>query len=217
MRKVTNDVISAVEDGLLDWEEVARACLNYLSEDDVEDMVRLNGWAITDDELFDDLESEDADLAGKIVKYNGMTVKVLRKLTEQEKQGRAHLNNPDAGDYYEVETTAKEIGSSKFIVWETRLRDSLTEDVAEDLEDDFVFVSEMRHKDYVIEFFRHKQDGKYYWQAEYDGEDRKLSNFNIWIATRGISLYSEDEEGYPAKADVVDKAKEWVSKQKDRW
>lgn len=91
------------------------------------------------------------------------------------------------------------------------------EDQYSDEEDDFVFVSEMRHKDYVIEFFKNKQDGKYYWQADYDGEDRKLGNFNIWITVRGISLYSEDEEGYPTKAAVVAKAKEWVNKQKRRW
>ena len=60
--------------------------------------------------------TEDADLTGKIVKYDGMMVKVLRKLTEQEKQKRAHLNNPDAGDYYEVEITSKELGPSRFIV-----------------------------------------------------------------------------------------------------
>ncbi len=161
--------------------------------------------------------TEDADLTGKIVKYKGITVKVLRKLTEQEKQKRAHLNNPDAGDYYEVETTSKEVGPSKFIVWEARLRDSLTEDVTEDSEDDFVFLSDMRHKDYFIEFFKNKQDGKYYWQAEYTGEDRKLGNFNIWITVRGISLYSEDDEGYPTKAAAVSKAKEWVNKQKRRW
>lgn len=61
---------------------------------------------------------------GEIVKYKGMTVKVLRKLSEYEKQKRSHLNNPDAGDYYEVETTkvSKEIGGTLgFIVWEAKL------------------------------------------------------------------------------------------------
>lgn len=87
----------------------------------------------------------------------------------------------------------------------------------EDSEDDFVFVSEMRHKDYVIEFFRNKQDGKYHWQADYDGEDRRLGNFNIWVTVRGISLSYQDDEGYPTKADVVAKAKEWVNEQRNRW
>ena len=80
----------------------------------------------------------------------------------------------------------------------------------EDTEDNFVFVR--RHKDYVI--FKNKQDGKYYWQAEYDGDDRKLGNFNVWIKTRGIRLYSEDDEGYSTKTDAVSKAKEWIDKQK---
>ena len=59
----------------------------------------------------------------KIVKYKGMKVKVLRKLTEQEKQKRAHLNNPDAGDYYEVEAVSKVLGTTRFIVWEGKLTD----------------------------------------------------------------------------------------------
>lgn len=91
--------------------------------------------------------------------------------------------------------------------------DSLTEAA----EDDFVFVSEMRYKDYVIEFFKDTQDGKYYWQADYDGNDRKLGNFNIWVTTRGISLCSEDDKGYLTKEDVVSKATEWVDKQKRKW
>lgn len=50
-RKVTNDVISAVEDGFLDWEAVARAALDYLSENEVIDMVEMNAWSIvTEDE-----------------------------------------------------------------------------------------------------------------------------------------------------------------------
>jgi len=58
VRRVTNDIINAVEDGFLDWEEVARAALKYMSEDEVEDMARLNDWLIADDE---DLE-EDLDI-----------------------------------------------------------------------------------------------------------------------------------------------------------
>jgi len=84
--------------------------------------------ALRDYNLKLDSITEDADLTGKIMKYKGMKVKVLRKLTEQEKQRRAYAANPDAGDYYEVEATSKELGTSKYIVWEARLRDSITED-----------------------------------------------------------------------------------------
>lgn len=80
-----------------------------------------------------------------------------------------------------------------------------------------IFVGEMRYRDYVIEFFWNKQAGKYYWQASYDGEESRLGNFNIWLTVRGISLYSEDDKGYPTKAEAVAKAKEWVNKQKRRW
>ncbi len=58
---------------------------------------------------------------GRVVKYNGMLVTVLRKLTEQEKQERAYAANPDAGDYYEVEAASKALGTYKYIVWEAKL------------------------------------------------------------------------------------------------
>ena len=44
----------------MDWEEVARASLKYMSEDEVEDMARLNDWLIADDEdLEEDFDSEE--------------------------------------------------------------------------------------------------------------------------------------------------------------
>ena len=45
VRKITDDVISAVEDGFLSWETVAKAALVYMSEDDVADMAQINDWA----------------------------------------------------------------------------------------------------------------------------------------------------------------------------
>jgi len=50
-REVTNNLICSVEEGFVTWEDVARACLSYMSEDDVKDMCRLNGFnCYTDDE-----------------------------------------------------------------------------------------------------------------------------------------------------------------------
>lgn len=49
VRKVTNDLQGFVEAGILTWEEIAKACLNYMSEDDVADMVRSN-WVLVEDE-----------------------------------------------------------------------------------------------------------------------------------------------------------------------
>lgn len=48
------------------------------------------------------------------------TGKIVRKLTDKEKQDRAFLANPDAGDYYEVE---KEDGY-KTIVWDAKIKPS---------------------------------------------------------------------------------------------
>lgn len=50
VREVTDNVISAVEDGFLSWESVAKAALRYMSEDDVADMAQANDWALFADE-----------------------------------------------------------------------------------------------------------------------------------------------------------------------
>lgn len=47
---------------------------------------------------------------------------VVRKLSDQEKQDRAFLANPNAGDYYEVEY-GKDGNRSKSIVWEGKLKE----------------------------------------------------------------------------------------------
>lgn len=47
--------------------------------------------------------------------------KIIRKLSEQEKQDRAALNNPNAGDYYEIEAGSGDF-ASKFVVWEARIK-----------------------------------------------------------------------------------------------
>ena len=54
-RKYTNQVIENVESGLIDWEAVARACLCYMSEYDVEDMAKCEGL------IEDDSEDEDEE------------------------------------------------------------------------------------------------------------------------------------------------------------
>ena len=46
--------------------------------------------------------------------------KILRKLTDKEKKDRAFLANPDAGDYYEVESDY----GSKDIVWAAKIKPS---------------------------------------------------------------------------------------------
>lgn len=46
--------------------------------------------------------------------------KILRKLTDKEKKDRAFLANPDAGDYYEVESDY----GSKAVVWAAKIKPS---------------------------------------------------------------------------------------------
>lgn len=53
MRKATNKVIEMAEEGVLSWEAIARAALDYMSEDEVADMAQCN-------EFIDD-ESEDEE------------------------------------------------------------------------------------------------------------------------------------------------------------
>lgn len=48
MRKATNKVIDLVEEGVLSWETIARAALDYMSEDEVADMAQCNEF-IEDD------------------------------------------------------------------------------------------------------------------------------------------------------------------------
>ena len=48
MRKATNKVIEMAEEGVLRWETIARAALNYMSEDEVADMAQYNEF-IEDD------------------------------------------------------------------------------------------------------------------------------------------------------------------------
>ena len=57
VRKVTNQLIDLVDEGLLDWETVAMACLSYMSERDVADMAQYNY-------LIDD-ENDENDEAGE--------------------------------------------------------------------------------------------------------------------------------------------------------
>ena len=53
-RKITNKVLELAEDGLLSWEVIARAALNYMSEDEVNDLAKSEcffEWYDEEDEL----------------------------------------------------------------------------------------------------------------------------------------------------------------------
>lgn len=43
-RRVTRRVLELAEEGVLCWEQIARDCMNYMSEDEVQDMSEGNGY-----------------------------------------------------------------------------------------------------------------------------------------------------------------------------
>lgn len=55
-RKITNEVLSLIEDGVLDKDTVILACLKYMSEDDVADMAYINGFLYDEEDVWDDDE-----------------------------------------------------------------------------------------------------------------------------------------------------------------
>jgi|CryBogDrversion2_10_1035300.scaffolds.fasta_scaffold14870_2 hypothetical protein len=60
-REYTCKLLEAVEEGLLDPEAALRACLCYMSEGDVEDMIRVNSLLDLGDEDEDEVDEEEED------------------------------------------------------------------------------------------------------------------------------------------------------------
>ena len=58
-RKMTNRILEAVEEGLLDRDTVIMACLKFMSEDDVAEMAHANEFFLDEDEDEDQDEDED--------------------------------------------------------------------------------------------------------------------------------------------------------------
>ena len=57
-REYTNKLLELVEDGLLDRDTVIMACVKYMSESDVQDMMESNEFILEEDEDEDDEDSE---------------------------------------------------------------------------------------------------------------------------------------------------------------
>ncbi len=54
-RKYTNQLLDMIEDGLLDRDTVIMACVNFMSEDEVQDMMEANEFI---EEQFEDEEHD---------------------------------------------------------------------------------------------------------------------------------------------------------------
>lgn len=60
-RVMTGKLIDMADEGILSWETVAMACLNYMSEADVADMARCEFDMTDDDDEADDDEAETGE------------------------------------------------------------------------------------------------------------------------------------------------------------
>ena len=49
-RKVTNKLLEMLEEGILPYDVLVMACLNYMSEADVADMAHINGFLLEGEE-----------------------------------------------------------------------------------------------------------------------------------------------------------------------
>jgi hypothetical protein len=49
-RPVTNEVIDLAEQGVIDWESLARDALNWMSEEEVNQFAQHNGYIVDDEE-----------------------------------------------------------------------------------------------------------------------------------------------------------------------
>ena len=59
-RKFTNKLLEMVEEGLLDKDQVILACVKYMSEDDVADMMHANEFLYQEEEEDEDQQDEAA-------------------------------------------------------------------------------------------------------------------------------------------------------------
>lgn len=101
VREKTNAIIEACETGLLDWETVARCALDYLSEDDVADMARVNELLPEEEEEDEEEEEQEIGenppsndevvvLAHKIAKYLDLEYSEFDLLIHDLNNGRGN-------------------------------------------------------------------------------------------------------------------------------
>jgi hypothetical protein len=68
VRKETNRVLEMAEDGVISWEDIARIALNWMSEDDVAEMLRANDL-IFDDEDYEEDEDDRSEMSWDFGKH----------------------------------------------------------------------------------------------------------------------------------------------------
>ena len=53
-RKITNEILELLEEGVLQPDTVIMACLKYMSEDEVRDMANINGFLENEEDEADE-------------------------------------------------------------------------------------------------------------------------------------------------------------------
>lgn len=66
----SDSIISALEDGLLEWETVCRECLTCMSEDDIADMIRICDWESVISTGDNEEEFNESKKVAESLKYN---------------------------------------------------------------------------------------------------------------------------------------------------
>jgi hypothetical protein len=62
LREYSLKLLEAVEEGLLNKDQVIQACINYMSEQDVQDMCEANDFFPQDEEDEEEVEDEAEDM-----------------------------------------------------------------------------------------------------------------------------------------------------------
>jgi hypothetical protein len=60
-REYTNKLLEMIEGGLLDRDTVIMACVKYMSEDDVKDMMECNEMLLEDEDEEEETEEEEEE------------------------------------------------------------------------------------------------------------------------------------------------------------
>ena len=70
-RRVTNQLLDMIEEGLLDRDQVILACVQYMSEAEVSDMCHANEFVMNwDSEEDEEVEEEDIDADALLDNFN---------------------------------------------------------------------------------------------------------------------------------------------------
>lgn len=71
-RDMKSEVLSAVEDGFIDFEDVAREALRYLTDEEVKELIKFAGWSIADDEDFNESLTEKMEKGQEVtIRWHG--------------------------------------------------------------------------------------------------------------------------------------------------